>query len=188
VPKEKHTPLVVRGADTGLESATSRGFELAIGQFSSYLALIVIHKVGRERMVDSTAPTAWQNEAALRRVGHCYALGTLVRIGAFFILVAVLFLGPFAGQAQAHGVHSGLTVQMPANWAESTVSQGEVETVSAQTRCGVNCCSATGCAAAVLNAAHPCFVVVAIDDRFALPGHTAPKPSPQSTLKRPPRA
>ena len=29
---------------------------------------------------------------------------------------------------------------------------------------------------------------VTIDGRFAVPGHTPPKPSPQSTLKRPPRA
>jgi hypothetical protein len=139
-------------------------------------------------LVDGTAHAAWQNEAALRRVGQCHASGVLLRIVAFLALVAVLFLGPFAGQAKAHGVHAGLTVQMPANWAESTVSQDAAEAVSAQTGCGMNCCSATGCAAAVLNAAHPGIVVVAIDDRFALPDHTAPKQSPQNTLKRPPRA
>ncbi|WP_309667999.1 hypothetical protein [Tabrizicola sp.] len=139
-------------------------------------------------MVDGTIPVAWQNEAALRRVGHPRVAGVLFRISALFVLIAVLFLGPFAGQAQAHGLHDGLSVQMLANWAESTVSQDEAEALSEQAGCGVSCCSATGCAAAVLSAAHPCIVVVAIDDRFALPGHTAPKPSPQSTLKRPPRA
>lgn len=134
-------------------------------------------------MVDGTAPATWQNGAELRR-----ALGMLLRIGAFFALVAVLFLGPLASEAQAHGVHAGLAVQMPTDQGESTVSQDKAEAVGAQTGCGVNCCSATGCAAAVLNAAHPGIVVVAIDNRFALPGHTAPRPSPQSTLKRPPRA
>ena len=139
-------------------------------------------------MVDSTAPTAWQNEAAPRRVGQCHALGTLLRIGAFFALFVVLFLGPFAGQAQAHGLHAGSTVQMPANWAESTVSQDEAEAVSAKTGCGVNCCSVTGCAAALLNAVHPGIVVVATDGRFALSGQISTEPSPQGTSKRPPRA
>lgn len=139
-------------------------------------------------MVNSTAHVAWQNEAALRRVGQCHASGVLLRIGAFLALVAVLFLGPFAGQAQAHGLHAGLTVQMPANWAESTVSQGDAEVASVQAGCGVNCCSATGCASAVLNAAHPGIFVLATDSGFALPGHTSTKPSPQSALKRPPRA
>ncbi len=139
-------------------------------------------------MVDGTAPAAWQTETALRRVGQRHALGTLLRIGAFLVLVAVLFLGPFAGEARAHGLHAGFTMQMPADRAESMVSQDKAEAVSAQTGCGVKCCPTTGCAAAVLNAAHPGIVFVAMDDRFALPGHTPPKPSPQSTLKRPPRA
>lgn len=138
-------------------------------------------------MVDGTIPAAWQNEAALRRVGQSRVAGVLFQISALFVLVAVLFLGPFAGEARAHGLHAGLTLQMPANWAESTVSQDEAEAVSAQTGCGVNCCSATGCAAGLLNAAHPAIAEVAVYNRFALPGHTPPKPSPQGTLKRPPR-
>ena len=137
-------------------------------------------------MVDGTANVALENGAAPGRVGQFYC-GAVFQISALFVLVAVLLLGPFAGQAQAHDLHIGLTVQMPANWAETTVSQAEAEAVSAQTGCGVNCCSATGCAAAVLNPAHAAIVVVAIDDSFALSGHAPPRPSPQSTLKRPPR-
>jgi hypothetical protein len=144
--------------------------------------------VGRRRLVDGTAHAAWQNEVALRRVGQCHAFGVLLRIAAHFVLVALLFLGAFAGEARAHGLHGGLTVQMPANWAEITVSQNEAEAVSEQTGCGVNCCSATGCAAAVLNPAHPGIVVVSIDERFAFPGRAPSKPSLQITLKRPPRA
>ena len=185
---ETLTPLVRRGADAGLESAISRGFVLAIAQFPVYSASQEVYKSGRERMVDGTAPTAWQTEAAQIRVGHCHAFGVMLRIGAFFVLVAVLLLGTFAGQAQAHGFHNRLTVQMPASWAESTVSQDEAEAEGAEASCGVNCCSATGCATAVLNAAHPGIAAVATDSRFALPGQTSTKPSPQSTLKRPPRA
>jgi hypothetical protein len=182
------TPLVGRGVDTGLKSATSRSFELAIDQFPSYQANKTFIR-GRERLVDSTAPKTWQNEAALRRVGHCHASsGVLLRISALFVLVAVLLFGPFADQAQAHGVHAGLTVQMPANWAETTVSRGEAEAESAEAGCGVNCCSATGCAAATLNAAHLGIIFVATDSRFALPGRSSTNPSPQNSLKRPPRA
>ena len=141
---------------------------------------------GRGRLVDGTANAALENGAAPGCVGRFYC-GAVFQISALFVLVAVLLLGPFAGQAQAHGLHAALTVQMPANWAETTVSQAEAEAVSAQTGCGVNCCSATGCAAAVLNPAHAAIVVVAIDDSFALSGHAPPRPSPQSTLKRPPR-
>lgn len=140
----------------------------------------------RGRLVDGTVHDAWQNEVVLRRVGQCHASVMLLRIVALFVLAAVLFLGPFAGEARAHGLHPGMTVQIPANWAESTVSQDEA--VSAQTALGVNCCSTTGCAVAVLTAAHPDIVFVAIDDGFASPGHTVSKPSPQSALKRPPRA
>lgn len=139
-------------------------------------------------MVDVTAPTAWQNEAASCRVVQGHASGVMFQISALFVLVAVLLFGPFADQAQAHGLHAGLTVQMPANWAESSESLGDAEAESAEAGCGVNCCSATGCAAAVLNAAHAGVFVVAIDSRFALTGHSLTKPSPQSTLKRPPRA
>lgn len=141
---------------------------------------------GRGRLVDGTAQAAWESEVALGRVGRCSA-GVMFQISALVVLLAVLFLGTFTGQAQAHGLHAGLSVQMPANWAEGTVSKGEAESVVAQTGCGANCCSATGCAAAVLEPAHPACVVVANDDRFALSGHTPPRPSPQSTLKRPPR-
>lgn len=139
-------------------------------------------------MVDGTAPAAWQNGAALRRVAQCHLSCVLFQISALFVLVAVLFLGPLASEARAHGLHAGLAVQMPTDQAESAVSQDEAEAASEQTGCGVNCCSATGCAAAVLNAAHPGIVVVAIDSRFAVSGHTPPRPSPQSSLKRPPRA
>ena len=114
--------------------------------------------------------------------------GALVRIGAFFVLIAVLFYGPFADQAQAHGLHAGLTVQMPAILAETTESLGDAEAESAEAGCGANCCAATGCAADVLNADHPGIIVVATDSRFALPGQTSTKPSSQSTLIRPPRA
>lgn len=140
----------------------------------------------RGRLVDGTVNNAWQNEVALRRVGQCHASVMPLRIAALFVLAAVLFLCPFAGEARAHGLHPSMTVQMPANWAESTVSQDGA--VSAQTACGVNCCSTTGCAVAVLNAAHPDIVFVAIDDGFVFPRNTVPRPSPQSSLKRPPRA
>ena len=141
-------------------------------------------------MVDGTAPAARHIGAALRCVGQCHASGVLLRIAAFLVLVAVLFVGPFAGEARAHGLHAGLSVQMTANMTQGTVSQDKAEAVSAQVLCSVKCCSATGCvvAAAVLTDTHPCIVVVATDDSFALPAHTAPKPSPQGTLKRPPRA
>ena len=139
-------------------------------------------------MVEGTAPTAWQNEAAPRRFLQGQASGVIFQISALFVLVAVLLFGPFADQARAHGLHAGLSVQMPANWAESSESLGDAEAESSEGGCGVNCCSATGCAAAVLNAPHPSIAVVAIDERFALSGHSPPKPSPQSTLKRPPRA
>ena len=142
---------------------------------------------GRGRLVDGTAHAALENEAAQGGVGECHASGVLLRIGAFLVLFVVMFVGPFAGQAQAHGLHAGLTVQVPANWAETTVTEDEAEAMSAQAGCGVNCCSATGCAAVVLDSAHAIIVVVAIDDSFVLSGHTPPRPSPQSTLKRPPR-
>ena len=143
---------------------------------------------GHGRLVDGTALAGWQTEAAQRRVGQCRASGVMFQISALFVLFAVLVLGPFAGQAQAHGVHAGLTVQMPASWAESTVSQDVAEAERTEAGCGVNCCSATGCTAAVLNAAHPGIVAVATDSRFVSPGHTSTKPSPQNALKRPPRA
>ena len=137
-------------------------------------------------MLDGTSHGSRQNEVARRRVGQCDLSDMLSRIVALFVLVAVLFLGPFAGEARAHGLHAGITAQMPENWAESTVSQGE--TVSAETDCGVICCSTTGCAAAVLTAAHPDIVFDAIYDGFVFPSNTVPRPSPQSSLKRPPRA
>ena len=139
-------------------------------------------------MVEGTAPTAWQNEAAPRRFLQGQASGVIFQISALFVLVAVLLFGPFADQAQAHVLHAGLTVQMPANWADSTESLGDAEAESAEAGCGANCCSAAGCASAVLNAAHPGIIVVLTESRFALPGLTSTKPSPQSTLKRPPRA
>lgn len=141
---------------------------------------------GRGRLVDGTAHAEWQNEAVLHRVGQCHLGSALLRIGAFLALVAVLFLVPFAGEARAHGLHGALTVQMPSDWTETTVSQDEA--VSAQAGCGVKCCSATGCTAAVLNVAIPSIVIVALNVCFVLPSDTPPGPSPQSTLKRPPRA
>ena len=141
---------------------------------------------GRGRLVDGTAHAALENEAAQGRVG-CHMSGVLLRIGACLVLFVVMFFGPLAGLAQAHGLHTDLTVQVPANWAETTVTKDEAEAMSVQAGCGVNCCSATGCAAAVLDPAHAIIIVVAIDDSFVLSGHTPPRPSPQSTLKRPPR-
>ena len=98
-------------------------------------------------MIDCTAPTARQTEAAPRRVSQCHASGVMFQISALFVLVAVLLFGPLAGQAQAHGLHTGLTVQMPASWAESTVSQDEAEAESAEAGCGdrPSCIGGTRC-------------------------------------------
>ena len=138
--------------------------------------------------MNGTAPAAWQTGAALRPVGRCHASDVLLRIGAVFVVVALLLIGTCAGQAQAHGLHAGLTMQMPATWAESAASPDEGEAASPQKGCGVTCCAATGCAAAVMSGANPGIVFDAIDGRFALPGQTPPKPSPPGMLKRPPRA
>lgn len=143
-------------------------------------------------MTERTIPLGSQNNAAARRVGPIRASGLLMRIGAFVILLAAMFFGVFASEAHGHGVHTGLSVQMPPTVAEGARSQSEAEAErtpeSAEAGCGANCCSATGCAAAVLDASYPRIAEVAEDSRFALPGHPPTKPSPKDSLKRPPRA
>ena len=144
--------------------------------------------VGRELLSNLTASAAGQTEAAPCRVGQSRAFGVLLRIGAFCALLSMLLFGPFANQAQAHGLHGDLTVEMPSNWAKNTETQSKAEAEGAQVGCGVNCCSATGCASAVLYTGHSGRVVIATGSRFALPGDSPAKPLSQSSLIRPPRA
>ena len=118
-----------------------------------------------------------------------HVFGILSRIGAVFVLFFVLFFGPLATDAQAHGLHAGFTVQMAENWEEIPGSQSEAEAQRAtEADCGVNCCSPASCAAAALNAPYPGIAAVAADNRFALQDNALGKPSAQSLLKRPPKA
>lgn len=115
--------------------------------------------------------------------------GILSQIGAVFVLFVVLFFGPLATDAQAHGLHAGFTVQMAENWDEIPGSKSEAEAQRmAEADCGVNCCSPASCAAAALNASHPGIAAVAADNRFAVQDNALGKPSAQSLLKRPPKA
>ena len=115
--------------------------------------------------------------------------GILSQIGAVCVLFVVLFFGPLATDAQAHGPDAGLSVQMAENWEESAGSQSQADAQRMSgTDCGVNCCSATSCAAGVLNASHPGIAAVVADNRFAVQDNVFAKPSPQSSLKRPPKA
>ena len=130
-----------------------------------------------------------KKDAVSRRVSPVHAFGILSRIGALFSLFAVLFFLSSAGEAQAHGLHAGLSVTTAANWVESAGSDSEAEAQRAtETDCGVNCCSAISCAAAVLTASHPDIAAFAADSRFALQDNALAKPSAQSSLKRPPKA
>jgi len=126
-----------------------------------------------------------------RCVVPVHVSGVVSRIGALFVLFVVLFFGPLASDAQAHGLHVGLSVQTAANWEESAGSESEAETEAQRTMeeyCGVNCCSATSCASAVLNVSHPGIAAVAADNRFAVQDNALTKTSAQSSLKRPPKA
>jgi len=113
----------------------------------------------------------------------------LLRIGAVFALFAVLFFGPLASDAQAHGLHAGLSVQTTENWEPSAALESGAEVLRAtEADCGVNCCSATSCAVAFLNVSYPGIAAIPADTRFALQDNALTKPSPQTSLKRPPKA
>lgn len=130
-----------------------------------------------------------QNGAPSRCVVPVLVFGMLSRIGAVFVLFVVLFFGPLASDAQAHGLHAGLSVQTAANREQSAGSESGAEAQRAtETDCGVNCCSPTSCAVAFLNVSHPGIASVAADNRFAHQDNALSKPSPQGSLKRPPKA
>ena len=63
-----------------------------------------------EPLGNTTLPTRWHSEVALRRVGQSRALAVLLRIDAFCALVAVRLFGPFANQAQPHSLYGGLAM------------------------------------------------------------------------------
>ena len=185
------TPEVGMQADTCLVSATSRTFELAIALSPGYLHRQRHNENRRGRLAERAALVTQQIGAISRRVVPVHVFGILSRICAGLILFVVLFFGPLASDAQAHGIHAGLSVQTAANWEESAGSESEAKAEAQRTMetdCGVYCCSATSCAAAVLTASHPGIAAFAADNRFALLDNALAKPSAQSSLKRPPKA
>ena len=127
--------------------------------------------------------------AVSRHVVPVDVFAVLLRIGAVFALFVVLFFGPLARDAQAHGLHAGLSVQTAANWEQSAGSESGAEAQRAtDAECGVNCCSATSCVVAFLNVTYPGIASIPADSRFALQDNALTKPSPKTSLKRPPKA
>jgi len=185
------TPKIGMQVDTCSLSVTSRTFELAIALFPGYLQLRMNTENRRIRLTDRASQVTLQTGAISRCILPAHVFGILSRIGAGLVLFVVLFFGPLASDAQAHGTHAGLSVQTAANWEESAGSENEAGAEAQlvlEADCGVNCCSATSCAAAVLNAPHPFIAAVAANNRYTFQGNALTKPSPQSSLKRPPKA
>ncbi len=140
-------------------------------------------------MTEETALVTKQICAVPHRVVPVDVYAVLLRIGVVFALFAVLFFGPLASDAQAHGLHAGLPLQTVANWEQSAGSESGAEVLRAtEADCGVNCCSATSCAVAFLNVSYPGIASIPADTRFALQDNALTKPSPQTSLKRPPKA
>jgi len=140
-------------------------------------------------LIEKAAPQTQHNGAPPRRVTSVTVFAILSRIAAVLFLFVVLSFGLLASQAQAHGSHGGFSVQTVANWDEPTGSERDAQAQrTTEADCGVNCCSAASCAAAVLIALHPVLGAVAADTRFAAQDNALAKPSAQSSLKRPPKA
>ena len=170
-------------------SATSRTFALAIAQFPGYLVVKFTKRSGANDLAERAALVTQQICAVPHRVVPVHVSAVLLRIGAVFALFAVLFFGPLASDAQAHGLHAGLSVQTAANWEQSAGSKSGADVQRATAAdCGVNCCSATSCAVAFPNVAYSDITVVSADTRFALQGNALSRSSPQTALKRPPKA
>lgn len=149
-----------------------------------------IHKeIRRKRLAERAALMTRQICTVPHRVVPVHVSAVLLRIGAVFALFAVLFFGPLASDAQAHGLHASLSVQTAANWEQSAGSESGAEAQrTTEADCGVNCCSATSCAVAFLNVSYPGIVSSPSDSRFALQDNALTWSSPQSSLKRPPKA
>ena len=149
-----------------------------------------IHKeIRRKRLAERAALVTQQICAVPHRVVPVHVSAVLLRIGAVFALFAVLFFGPLASDAQAHGLHASLSVQTAANWEQSAGSESGAEAQhTTEADCGVNCCSATSCAVAFLNVSYPGIASIPADTRFALQDNALTKPSRQTSLKRPPKA
>ena len=146
-------------------------------------------EIRRKRLAERAALVTQQICAVPHRVVPVHVYAVLLRIGAVFALFAVLFFGPLASDAQAHGLHAGLSVQTAANWEQSAGSESGAEAQRAtEADCGVNCCSATSCAVAFPNVSYPGIASIPADTRFALQDNALTKPSPQTSLKRPPKA
>jgi len=175
--------------DTCLVSATSRTFALAIAVFPGYLRRERHNEIRSKRLAERAALVTQHIGAVPHRVVPVHVSAVLLRIGAVFALFAVLFFGPLASVAQAHGLHAGLSVQTAANWEQSAGSENGAEAEGAtEADCGVNCCSATSCAVAFLNVSYPGIASIPVDARFALQDNALTKPSQQTSLKRPPKA
>lgn len=146
-------------------------------------------EIRRKRLAERAALVTQQICAVPHRVVPVHPSAMLLRIGAVFALFAVLFFGPLTSEAQAHGLHAGLSVQTAAYWEQSAGSETGAEAQSAtEADCGVNCCSATSCAVAFLNVSYPGIDSIPADTRFARQDNALTKPSQQTSLKRPPKA
>lgn len=146
-------------------------------------------EVRRKRLAERAALVTQQICAVPHRVVSELVSAMLLRIGAVFALFAVLFCGPLASDAQAHGLHAGLSVQTTENWEQSAGSESGAEVLRAtEADCGVNCCSATSCAVAFLNVSYPGIASIPANTRFSLQDNARTKPSQQTSLKRPPKA
>ena len=140
-------------------------------------------------MAEGAALLRQQIGAVPNRVVPVHVSAAILRIGAIIALFVVLFFGPLARDAQAHGLHAGLSVQAAATSDQSAGSESGAEAQHAtEADCGVNCCSPTSCAVGFLNVPRPGIASAAADSRFALQDNALTRPSPQTSLKRPPKA
>jgi hypothetical protein len=114
------------------------------------------------------------------------------RLGASLILFTLLFVGGFASDAQAHGVHGAIGFPTAAPWAEihgpEREALADLAGDAAATDCDINCCPGASCAAAALQASRIGIGANSTDTKFVLPANPQGKPSQPDALKRPPRA
>lgn len=152
------------------------------------MSLLQIKLLGCEKLIDGTTNVASDNGSAPCR-RRLRASIVLSRLAGMLVLFVLLFLGPLATEAQAHASHSGSLVQMSLGLTKIAENQVDADDVAenASACCGVKCCATAGCTSAVLTEANPSHMETAAVDSFTLAVQVPIKPSPQSSLKRPPR-
>ena len=116
----------------------------------------------------------------------------LLRFGAGVLLRRILLvcaLGLFVsfllpGEAQAHGVHTGVIVSNTSDAAAKIDAEASIVT----TECDALCCDMIGCASVLVSFSQSALGFDARSERFARPEDSRAGEFSQTSLRRPPRA